>query len=210
MDVDLQQLPIPDWGLQCPQCEYPLYGLPTHRCPECGTIIDVASLIRTWTRLRDPLFTGHELPIPEYGMLCSACGCTLDNSPTLACRGCGRDVSDQLTPPKTPWFRVHSSICRRFTIPQVGMLLEAELIPFLLSDERSVIEIHAGGAAIGGRLSVPSEFYFDLLWLLERERRKNEAAPARGAHAAWDCQACGEHNPANFDICWNCGTACET
>ncbi|MEM8739005.1 MAG: hypothetical protein AAGG38_11095 [Planctomycetota bacterium] len=33
---DLDQLPVPDLGLSCPACAYPLAGLPQHVCPECG------------------------------------------------------------------------------------------------------------------------------------------------------------------------------
>ena len=68
MDIDLNTLPIPDWGLICPKCRYPLVGLPAHRCPECGTEFDMADVVQTWHRLRDPRFTGHELPLPDFGL----------------------------------------------------------------------------------------------------------------------------------------------
>ena len=45
MPVDLNQLPIPDWGLRCPTCSYLLKGLPSHRCPECGTQLPMAGLV---------------------------------------------------------------------------------------------------------------------------------------------------------------------
>lgn len=33
---DPNALPVPDLGLACPNCGYPLANLPNHRCPECG------------------------------------------------------------------------------------------------------------------------------------------------------------------------------
>src|SRR5262245_57025867 len=39
MDVEIfdsDALPIPDLGLHCHQCGYPLAGLTSHCCPECG------------------------------------------------------------------------------------------------------------------------------------------------------------------------------
>ena len=33
---DPHALPVPDLGLACQQCGYPLAGLTEHRCPECG------------------------------------------------------------------------------------------------------------------------------------------------------------------------------
>ena len=33
---DPDAIPVPDLGLACKQCGYPLAGLPAHRCPECG------------------------------------------------------------------------------------------------------------------------------------------------------------------------------
>lgn len=34
--IDPESLPVPDLGLRCHRCGYPLAGLPEHRCPECG------------------------------------------------------------------------------------------------------------------------------------------------------------------------------
>jgi hypothetical protein len=35
--------------------------------------------------------------------------------------------------------------------------------------------------------------------------REFERAPPETASAA--CSSCGEDNPANFQVCWNCGAA---
>lgn len=37
---------IPDVGLQCPQCGYPLGGLMHPACPECGTTVNIRELLR--------------------------------------------------------------------------------------------------------------------------------------------------------------------
>ncbi|RMF77629.1 MAG: hypothetical protein D6744_11140, partial [Planctomycetota bacterium] len=67
MELDVWQLPIPDWGLTCPRCRYPLRGLPSHRCPECGTDLDMEKLVEPWSRIREPRFDGTQLPIPNFG-----------------------------------------------------------------------------------------------------------------------------------------------
>ncbi len=36
MSFDPNSLPVPDLGIKCLTCGYPLAGLPSHRCPECG------------------------------------------------------------------------------------------------------------------------------------------------------------------------------
>lgn len=36
MEFDPEALPVPDLGLKCKNCGYPLGGLSLHRCPECG------------------------------------------------------------------------------------------------------------------------------------------------------------------------------
>jgi hypothetical protein len=36
MEIDPDQLPMQDLGIQCRRCAYPLRGLSGRRCPECG------------------------------------------------------------------------------------------------------------------------------------------------------------------------------
>ncbi len=45
MSFDLYKLPMPDLGLRCISCGYPLAALPSHRCPECGTDVDFEAYI---------------------------------------------------------------------------------------------------------------------------------------------------------------------
>ena len=58
---------------------------------------------------------------------------------------------------------------------------------------------------MGSRLSVPSEFYFEVLWLLHRMR--DQIAAARADQGEWTCPQCNESVPGHFDLCWNCEAA---
>jgi len=65
--------------------------------------------------------------------------------------------------------------------------------------------------AQGGVGEIPFVHAFPEVWLMDetdlgraraivarRERREPESVPV-------DCPACGESNPGNFELCWNCG-----
>jgi hypothetical protein len=204
VDIDLGQLPIPDWGLVCPKCSYPLQGLPSHRCPECGQSLDIAELVQSWTRLREPRFTGRELPLPDFGLNCAACGRPLAGAREHRCPACqaGFDWS-ALRPPKE-WFVLGAESCGDLPIPGVQALLAAELVPHFPVTEKTVGEVYGGQSMTVGRLRVASEFYFEVLWLLQQARAEMRAARAAGWHRRWRCPGCGELNPGHFEICWNC------
>ena len=55
---DEQQLPVPDLGLVCKGCGYPLGSLLEHRCPECGRSFALADYVPEG--LMPPLFAGGE------------------------------------------------------------------------------------------------------------------------------------------------------
>jgi hypothetical protein len=204
MDIDLGQLPIPDWGLECPTCRYPLRGLPQHRCPECGLEFEMADVVRPWTRLRAPRFTGRELPVPDYGLACRACGSPLAGAPQPACSTCGRPFDLEGQRPAGEWFILGTDLCAGLAIPGVQSLLAAEHVPYAPVNEMTLAEIWGGQSILPTRLRVPSEFYFDVLWLLRRARQELLALRAAGPRAEWRCANCGEANPGHFDICWNC------
>jgi predicted amidophosphoribosyltransferase len=206
MDVDLTQLPIPDWGLTCPGCGYLLRGLPTHRCPECGEPIAVEELVRCWTRLRAPRFTGHESPLPDLGLRCPTCGEPLAGAVGSACGHCGAGFQIEGWQPRGAWFIVDSELCGRLPIPGVQALLAGEGVPYFPMTEMTVGDIYGGRSMMVARLRVPSEFYFEVRWLLENARRDVEAARA-GEQKQWRCAHCGEVNPGHFEVCWNCERA---
>ena len=204
MDIALNTLPIPDWGLLCPTCRYRLKGLPSHRCPECGTDLDIPSLIRPWTRLRPPRFTGEELPLPDFGLECGKCGGLLAGAPARACTDCGETFDPQASRPPREWFILDAILCGSLPIPAVQLLMANETVPHVPVDEKSIGEIFGGHNVLYDRLRAPSEFYFEVLWLLQRAKREMEQVRTTGSRHDWKCSHCGEENPGHFDICWKC------
>ena len=207
MEIALDQLPIPDWGLHCPQCHYPLRGLPSHRCPECGAELNIASLVGTWTRLRDPRFTGGELPLPDFGLVCSYCDADLTGAEQHVCPACGEPFDPQSLRPEREWFILDSELCGSLSVPGVQALLASEAVPYTPVEEKSLAEFFGGHGGVFSRLRVPSEFFFDVLWLLQRAEREVSEARAASDGSEWTCARCGEVNPDNFEVCWNCEAA---
>jgi hypothetical protein len=68
--------------------------------------------------------------------------------------------------------------------------------------------------AAGGAGDLPTFDTWPELWVededkLEQARAIVEEVLSAGTKAAWYCRRCGEQNDAAFQICWNCGNACE-
>lgn len=205
MEIDLQQLPIPDWGLTCPNCAYSLCGLPSHRCPECGTEIEVPALVRTWTRLRAPRFTGQELPLPDFGLACSECGEPLAGARQFACPQCTTSFDPQAARPAREWFLLDHEDCGTLMMPAVVAMLAHERVPYAEVGENALRQIYGMASMTAARIRVPSEFYFEVRWLLQAA--KMDVAKVRedaGETVPWPCPACGEENPAHFEVCWKC------
>jgi rubrerythrin len=204
VDIDLEQLPIPNWGLVCPQCGYLLQGLPQHRCPECGAAFSVEDLVRPWTRLRSPRFTGHESPLPDFGLMCATCGQALAGAREHTCPHCGAPFDPEHRRPPETWFVLDARLCGQLPIPCVQALLTTEGVPNFPVTERTVGQIYGGQSIVLAGLRVPSEFYFEVLWLIRRARIDMAAARAAGEQNQWRCPQCGEENPAHFEVCWHC------
>lgn len=204
MEIDLDQLPIPDWGLLCPGCRYPLVGLPERRCPECGCSFEMQELVKSWTRLRDPWYAGDELPIPDFGLACSACGHALAGCVTHDCPGCGSRVDPRSYRPQRNWFVVTHELAAPVPLAVVEPLFSAENIPFFREPGRPLRDILTGPRAVGVPLRVPSEFYFDVLWLLRDAAKEMEKVACEPDGATWTCRHCGESSPQHFEVCWNC------
>ncbi len=203
MDVDIHQLPIPDWGLRCPQCRYPLCGLPSHRCPECGLTLDMDEIVQPWVRVRDPRFSGHERPLPDFGLTCTSCGAALAGAASHACGQCGAYFDLEALRPTSTWFILDRELTRDLHLPAVHAMLILERVPHVATGEKTVREIYGGHGMTFTRLRVVSEFFFEVLWLLERARHDLEQA-REVADQAWICQHCGEENPGHFEVCWSC------
>lgn len=207
MEIDIHQLPIPNWDLACPRCQYSLNGLPQHRCPECGLQLHMDRIVTTATRLRPPHWTGHETPIPRCGLLCQTCRAPLDHLPALACGNCGAAVDPADYRPPREWFEVDTAIAGRVPLIAVEPLLAAEQIPFVREDTKRLREHYFGPEVASARLRVPSEFFFEVLVLLRRTEDAMDTARSAADAIGWICPKCHEGVPQHFEMCWNCGTA---
>jgi len=98
--IDIDQLPVPDWGLRCPACDEPLAGMPEHRCGRCGQRFNIRQLL------------GQQRPVPNLGLTCEECGYLLTGLTEDRCPECGTEFSirDMLGPesPQSTRFRLHA------------------------------------------------------------------------------------------------------
>jgi hypothetical protein len=203
MDIDLNTLPIPDWGIECPHCRYPLVGLPSHRCPECGTRFDMAEIVQPWHRLREPRFTGHELPLPDFGLLCHACRHPLAGARQRACPACSAAFDPEAIRPRRKWFIVDQAMCGYVSLVGLEPLLAAERLPHMRAHGKLLAEIYGVAKIIGSRLLVPNEFFFELLWLIQKTSKEMQQVREQPG-SPWTCPRCGEEVPDHFNVCWNC------
>jgi predicted amidophosphoribosyltransferase len=208
MEIDLDHLPIPDWGVLCPKCRYPLVGLPSHRCPECGTKLDMGEIVKTWHRLRDPRFTGHELPQPDFGLLCDACHQPLAGTTTFQCPSCGVAFDPEAIRPRRKWFLVDQIMCSDVALASLEALLGTEHVPYMHASGKLLAEIFGFRRIVGSPLLAPREFYFEVLWLIRQAAQELQHVRQQPGER-WTCANCGEKVPNHFDVCWNCETARE-
>ena len=87
----------------------------------------------------------------------------------------------------------------------VQVLLAGKQVPHLPIGEKSLSEIYGGTTLAITALRVASEFYFDVLALLQQTRREIAIARMNTPDSDWTCSSCGEDSPAHFEVCWNCG-----
>lgn len=80
---DINRLPIPDWGLRCPECDAPLAGMPEHRCGSCGRPFSILEVL------------ADQRPIPDIGLTCSRCGYSLTGLTVDRCPECGTEFALQ-------------------------------------------------------------------------------------------------------------------
>jgi len=205
MEIDLDQLPIPDWGLLCPVCRYPLRGLPEHRCPESGLEFDMRNVVKPWHRLRAPRFAGDELPFPDFGLRCEVCRSPLAGAPTRVCPQCAAPFSPEDFRPQSNTFLVDPAMVGQLTLAGVEALLAADYVPYQRAAGKGLSEIYGLSSPAGSQLLVPAEFYFEVRWLIQRTAA---AIQQRREHpdAEWTCPSCGESVPMHFDLCWKCQT----
>ena len=159
---DPDALPVPDLGLRCKQCGYPLAGASGHYCPECG----------------EPFTIDEYVPRGDWPALIAD----------------GEEVRGTRTVLKLLW---------TYQIPFVEM---HDPLRSAMNHIWPAVGRHAP------RIGVPRECYFEAVDLIRRDKL-NEPMPEPPERAArsedWHCAQCREENPANFEICWQCGAARE-
>ena len=205
MEIDLYELPIPNWGLTCPTCQYQLRGLPSHRCPECGTRLEMEKVVRTWSRLRDPRFKGWERPFPDFGLLCVRCSRPVAGATESACPHCRKRFEAAALRPTREWFGVEPWVDESLPLAVLESALAEEYVPFLLREDKSFHTIYGLSPEVRGRLLVSSEFFFDFLHLVRRVRERFKLDREAAGTTRWVCRSCGERNPGHFQVCWMCG-----
>lgn len=203
MEIDLYQLPIPDWGVLCPQCSYPLVGLPAHRCPECGLKFDMGEVVQSWHRLRPPRFTGQEDPFPDFGMDCTRCRRPLAGARGFACPHCDTRFDPESRRPRRDWHPINDDLYGGVSAATLAPILAAEKVPYMFAENNVIRDVFGVTNVTDARLLIPNEFYFDTLWLIQRS--VVELRSRRGkAGASWRCPRCSEKVPGHFEVCWNC------
>ncbi|MGE3180639.1 MAG: hypothetical protein AB7N71_03350 [Phycisphaerae bacterium] len=199
--VDIYQLPVPAWDLECPNCEHSLNGATLHRCPKCGEAFDVADVIQTWHRLRPPTYVGNESPLPDFGWSCKKCEKPLAGSTNNACQQCGEAIQRPNFIPDGEWITLHDEHTHELSEPHLARLLSREFIPFQRESDLRAIDIYMGGTR--NKILVPHEFFVDALHAIVAEAHHVQSL---GEAPEWSCSRCGESNPPTFEICWKCAT----
>ncbi len=213
--------PIPDIGLTCEECGYPLTGLTANRCPECGTAFSVREMIEDrssvgavyltqaadppdhYLKKREPTFTGRERPLPDFGLSCSECGHPLAGVSADVCPGCGLPFDLQAIVPRGDWVNIGRFVPASLSAIAKTVLYNAR-IPYTI-DNAKMSELYGGSIPfISGKLRVPRSFFFDALYAFAEA---DEPAPAY-AGQDWTCPVCNKRVPAGFEVCWNCNAPC--
>lgn len=197
MDLDAyRSLPIPPWlDLNCPQCAYPLRGLPEHRCPECGAAFNIDELVTETTPLRPPEITARTRPVPHLGLECDGCGYPLRGLPGDQCPECGREFSLTDYIPPEPWGDVSGAASAAETLLMLSRLRSLG-IPCMLTESKGAQGADVLIGTAGKLLRVRRDYYLDALAAV------TEAAEKPGE--SWLCPHCGERVPGNFEVCWKC------
>jgi len=93
--------------------------------------------------------------------------------------------------------------------PEIIELLTRMKVPYM-EVMRPGDVVYGIGSPMGkwARIAVPRASFFEVIDLLRR-MALNEPMPEPPAERLpeqhWTCTACGEENPGNFEVCWNCG-----
>lgn len=153
-------------------------------------------------------FDQEALPVPDLGLKCLYCSYNLAGLPEHRCPECGRTFSMEDHIPAGDFPVVIFNGKEVVSTPAVVELLKRMQIPFLEVMRPGESMWGFGGATSAkSRIGVPRSSYFEVIDLLRRQAL-GEPLPEpeeQPEGPEWTCSGCGENNPANFELCWNCG-----
>lgn len=157
------------------------------------------------------MFDPDALPVPDFGLKCKRCGYALAGLPEHRCPECGRTFTlDEYLPPGDCPVLIADGQEVRGT-KEVIELLWVYQIPFVEVGgpvQQVLGPLWSAGGRRPPRIGVPRDRYFEAIDLIRRQRC-GEPMPEPPAAVMrehdWQCEACDETNPSNFDVCWNCG-----
>ncbi len=255
--VDIDILPIPDWGLKCPQCLTPLAGMTSHTCARCAAPLDMCQIIATTRPVppvglacpgcgydltgltrnrcpecgrsfylryllqapkgirlqlgmgsdppdchvpkRNPLYTGRERPLPDFGLNCPECEHPLAGVEGELCPACGAFLDLPAIPPGDSWVDIGLYIPPAVAPIARRVLYEAS-VPYMVDSGNWAGVYGFGATELVSRLLVPRVFFLDAMETLTRAVSTDQRQIP-----AWVCPRCEESVPAGFEICWKCG-----
>lgn len=151
-------------------------------------------------------FDPESLPVPDLGLQCLGCQYRLAGLMQHRCPECGRlfTLDEHIPPGDWPPMIVDREEIR--ATGEIAALLRAAQIPMMVVRESAAIAYGLTDTMTNSpRLAVPRANYWEANELIRRHRR-GEAVdlPAVVDEADWTCPKCGETNPANFEVCWQC------
>ena len=154
-------------------------------------------------------FDPETLPVPDLGVCCPGCGYNLAGLPEHRCPECGRQFTMEEFIPEGQYPVVIFNREEVRSSPQVIELLTRMKVPYM-EVMRPGDVVYGVGSPIGkwARIAVPRACFFEVIDLLRRMAMSEpmpEPSAERQSEQGWTCTACGEENPGNFEICWNCG-----
>jgi predicted amidophosphoribosyltransferase len=168
-----------------------------------------------------PFFSGFELPVPDFGLVCAGCKYPLQGLSRHVCPECGREFNPEKVLGEEPTLQVcliHSEVEHAAAVS----VLELRGIPNMLESPDPIAQTFSmslGRKRQVGRLMVPREFYFDaIFWLRnsansacdERDGCEKDSLSEAEETEDWHCSQCDESVPAEFTMCWNCCAARES